>query len=172
MKKAEGESPILEGKHSFVMLTPIGPLTGVEECGAITALSFGGVPEAQQAPTPLLAELAKQLAEYFLGQRREFTLPLAPQGTPWQHRVWDALLQIPYGQITTYGRLAEEAAQRMKRERMSAQAVGSAVGHNPISIIIPCHRVLGTDGGLRGYAGGIEIKASLLEHEGVTAWHR
>ena len=82
------------------------------------------------------------------------------------------LLQIPYGQITTYGRLAEEAAQRMKRERMSAQAVGSAVGHNPISIIIPCHRVLGTDGGLRGYAGGIEIKASLLEHEGVTAWHR
>ena len=66
MKKAEGESPILEGKQSFVMLTPIGPLTGVEECGAMTALSFGGVPDAQQAPTPLLAELAKQLAEYFL----------------------------------------------------------------------------------------------------------
>ena len=107
------------------------------------------------------------------GRRRHgWMLTLRESGRILPRRIWAMLLQIPYGQITTYGRLAEEAAQRMKRERMSAQAVGSAVGHNPISIIIPCHRVLGTDGGLRGYAGGIEIKASLLEHEGVTAWHR
>ena len=117
----------MEGKQSFVMLTPIGPLTGVEECGAITALSFGGVPDAQQAPTPLLAELAKQLAEYFLGQRREFTLPLAPQGTPWQHRVWDALLQIPYGETRSYGAVA-----RLAGNPKAARAVGHANNRNPI----------------------------------------
>lgn len=121
----------------------------------------------------MLRQTAAWLDAYFAGKRPDpSALSLDPHGTPFQRRIWAMLLQIPYGQITTYGRLAEEAAQRMKRERMSAQAVGSAVGHNPISIIIPCHRVLGTDGGLRGYAGGIEIKASLLEHEGVTSWHR
>lgn len=121
----------------------------------------------------VLRQTAAWLDAYFAGKRPDpSALSLDPHGTPFQRLIWTMLLQIPYGQITTYGRLAEEAAQRMKRERMSAQAVGSAVGHNPISIIIPCHRVLGTDGGLRGYAGGIEIKASLLEHEGVTSWHR
>lgn len=125
------------------------------------------------ASCDVLWQTAAWLDAYFAGKRPDpSALSLDPHGTPFQRRIWAMLLQIPYGQITTYGRLAEEAAQRMKRERMSAQAVGSAVGHNPISIIIPCHRVLGTDGGLRGYAGGIEIKASLLEHEGVTAWHR
>lgn len=160
MKKAEGESPILEGKQSFVMLTPIGPLTGVEECGAITALSFGGVPDAQQAPTPLLAELAKQLAEYFLGQRREFTLPLAPQGTPWQHRVWDALLQIPYGETRSYGAVA-----RLAGNPKAARAVGHANNRNPIPILIPCHRVIGADGSLIGYAGGMDVKRELLALE-------
>lgn len=125
------------------------------------------------ASCDVLRQTAAWLDAYFAGKRPDpSALSLDPHGTPFQRRIWAMLLQIPYGQITTYGRLAEEAAQRMKRERMSAQAVGSAVGHNPISIIIPCHRVLGTDGGLRGYAGGIEIKAALLEHEGVTSWHR
>lgn len=125
------------------------------------------------ASCDVLRQTAAWLDAYFAGKRPDpSALSLDPHGTPFQRRIWAMLLQIPYGQITTYGRLAEEAAQRMKQERMSAQAVGSAVGHNPISIIIPCHRVLGTDGGLRGYAGGIEIKAALLEHEGVTSWHR
>lgn len=125
------------------------------------------------ASCDVLRQTAAWLDAYFAGKRPDpSALSLDPHGTPFQRRIWTMLLQIPYGQTTTYGRLAEEAAQRMKRERMSAQAVGSAVGHNPISIIIPCHRALGTDGGLRGYAGGIEIKAALLEHEGVTAWHR
>ena len=126
------------------------------------------------ASCDVLRQTAAWLDAYFAGKRPDPSRAFA--GSAWHPPFSGAygamLLQIPYGQITTYGRLAEEAAQRMKRERMSAQAVGSAVGHNPISIIIPCHRVLGTDGGLRGYAGGIEIKASLLEHEGVTAWHR
>ena len=125
------------------------------------------------ASCDVLRQTAAWLDAYFAGKRPDpSALSLDPHGTPFQRLIWTMLLQIPYGQITADGRLAEDAAQRMKRERMSAQAVGSAVGHNPISIIIPCHRVLGTDGGLRGYAGGIEIKASLLEHEGVTAWHR
>ena len=125
------------------------------------------------ASCDVLRQTAAWLDAYFAGKRPDpSALSLDPHGTPLQRLIWTMLLQIPDGQTTTYGRLAEAAAQRMKRERMSAQAVGSAVGHNPISIIIPCHRVLGTDGGLRGYAGGIEIKASLLEHEGVTSWHR
>ena len=98
--------------------------------------------------------------------------PLHPVGTDFQMTVWNILREIPYGKTMTYGEIARKVAERRGLSHMSAQAVGGAVGHNPISIIIPCHRVLGTDGGLRGYAGGIEIKVSLLEHEGVTAWHR
>ena len=125
------------------------------------------------ASCDVLRQTAAWLDAYFAGKRPDpSALSLDPHGTPFQRLIWTMLLQIPDGQTTTYGRQAEAAAQRMKRERMSAQAVGSAVGHNPISIIIPCHRVLGTDGGLRGYAGGIETKAALLEHEGVTSWHR
>lgn len=125
------------------------------------------------ASCDVLRQTAAWLDAYFAGKRPDpSALSLDPHGTPFQRLIWTMLLQIPDGQTTTYGRLAVETAQRMKRERMSAQAVGSAVGHNPISIIIPCHRVLGTGGGLRGYAGGIEIKAALLEHEGVTSWHR
>ena len=83
--------------------------------------------------------------------------------------IWDFLLEIPYGQTVTYGRLADLAARKMNRPHMSAQAVGGAVGHNPISIIIPCHRVLGTDGSLTGYAGGVEKKRWLLAHEGALS---
>lgn len=99
---------------------------------------------------------------YFSGRCPGFTPPLAPVGTPWQQRVWRELLSIPYGSTATYGGLA----RRIGNPR-AAQAVGKAVGHNPISLIIPCHRVLGTDGSLTGYAGGLERKRALLELESV-----
>lgn len=93
-------------------------------------------------------------------------LPLKPMGSEFRQLVWKILMEIPYGELTTYGNIAKEAAFRMGKERMSAQAVGGAVGHNPISIIIPCHRVVGTTGSLTGYAGGMEKKIKLLTHEG------
>lgn len=94
-------------------------------------------------------------------------LPLAPIGGEFRRTVWELLCEIPYGELTTYGQIARDAAKRLHRESMSAQAVGGAVGHNPISIIIPCHRVVGTGGSLTGYAGGIDKKIWLLKHEGV-----
>lgn len=123
------------------------------------------------APFP---QVVKWLERYFSGERPQIEeLPLAPGGSEFQRRVWKLLCAIPYGAVTTYGALAKEVAAQMGREHMSAQAVGGAVGHNPISIIIPCHRVLGADGGLTGYAGGIDRKKWLLEHEGAikaSAW--
>ena len=95
-------------------------------------------------------------------------LPLAPIGGEFRQTVWKLLCEIPYGQLVTYGQIAGEAAKRLRRESMSAQAVGGAVGHNPISIIIPCHRVVGAGGSLTGYAGGIDKKIWLLTHEGVS----
>ncbi len=88
-------------------------------------------------------------------------------GGEFRRTVWELLCEIPYGELTTYGQIAREAAKRLQRESMSAQAVGGAVGHNPISIIIPCHRVVGTGGSLTGYAGGLDKKIWLLKHEGV-----
>ena len=93
-------------------------------------------------------------------------MPLKPQGSEFRQVVWQILCEIPYGQTTTYGAISKEAAKRLGKKSMSAQAVGGAVGHNPISIIIPCHRVVGSDGSLTGYAGGIDKKIKLLQHEG------
>lgn len=95
-------------------------------------------------------------------------LPLAPIGGAFRQEVWKILCQIPYGEVITYGEIATQIALKMNKTKMSAQAVGGAVGHNPISIIIPCHRVVGTNGSLTGYAGGIEKKIWLLSHEGVN----
>lgn len=109
------------------------------------------------------------LDRYFAGENPPISdLPLAPRGSAFRKMIWEMLCQIPCGQFTTYGALAREAAIRLGRKSMSAQAVGGAVGHNPISVIIPCHRVLGTDGSLTGYAGGVEKKRWLLQHEGVA----
>ena len=94
-------------------------------------------------------------------------LPLAPQGNAFRQGVWEILCTIPYGEVITYGSIAKKMAVKLQKERMSSQAVGGAVGHNPISIIIPCHRVVGANGSLTGYAGGIEKKIKLLELEGV-----
>lgn len=117
---------------------------------------------------PVLQEAIRWLDDYFEGKKPEVSsLPLAPIGGKFKQTVWKILLEIPYGQLTTYGAVAKETARRMGKEKMSAQAVGGAVGHNPISIIIPCHRVVGANGSLTGYAGGIDKKIKLLTHEGV-----
>lgn len=115
-----------------------------------------------------LQKAVQWLDSYFAGKRPDLAeLPLAPVGSAFQQTVWKILTEIPYGQLTTYGAVTRETARRLGRERMSAQAVGGAVGHNPISIIIPCHRVVGAGGSLTGYAGGIDKKILLLTHEGV-----
>lgn len=110
---------------------------------------------------PLLEDCARQLAEYFSGARRVFDLPLHPVGTTFRMKVWSELQQIPYGQTITYG----ELARRVGNAR-GARAVGGANHHNPISIIIPCHRVIGADGSLTGYGGGLDMKEALLRLEG------
>ena len=116
----------------------------------------------------VLREGIAWLDDYFTGGKPDGSaLPLAPAGSAFRQQVWNILIEIPYGGLTTYGDVANETAKRMGKDRMSARAVGGAVGNNPISIIIPCHRVIGSDGSLTGYSGGIEKKIWLLKHEGV-----
>ncbi len=115
--------------------------------------------------TPILTETKRWLSVYFTGREPDFLPPLHPVGSPFQQAVWALLLQIPYGQTVTYGQLAARLAAERGLARMSAQAVGGAVGHNRISLIIPCHRVIGADGSLTGYAGGLDRKAKLLAWE-------
>ena len=117
--------------------------------------------------TGILAETKKWLDVYFSGEEPKFTPPLHPEGSTFRQAVWQILLQIPYGQTITYGEIASKLTETKNGSHMSAQAVGGAVGHNEISIIIPCHRVVGTNGSLTGYAGGIDKKISLLELEHV-----
>ena len=121
--------------------------------------------EHAERQTPILAEAARWLDIYFTGKEPGFTPPLHPIGSAFRQAVWEILLQIPYGQTTTYGEIARQLAEKQGREKMSSQAVGGAVGHNEISVIIPCHRVVGTSGSLTGYAGGIGKKVKLLELE-------
>lgn len=117
---------------------------------------------------PIFGQTRAWLNRYFKGEKPLISeLPLAPWGSAFRKEVWKLLCQIPYGEVTTYGELARAVAQLQGKQTMSAQAIGGAVGHNPISIIIPCHRVVGTNGSLTGYAGGIEKKIKLLELEGV-----
>lgn len=111
----------------------------------------------------------KWLDEYFNNKKPEISkLPLKPHGTKFRQCVWNILTEIPYGETTTYGNIAKEVIKRLNKEKMSAQAIGGAVGHNHISIIIPCHRVIGSDGSLTGYAGGINKKIELLKHENIN----
>ena len=150
-------------------------LLAADEIG-LTGLWFFGqsyfadtLPAEQVAQeTPILAQAKEWLDEYFSGKEPDFTPKLHPIGSPFRQEVWRILLQIPYGQTTTYGDLAKQIEERTGK-KMSAQAIGGAVGHNPISIIIPCHRVVGSNGSLTGYAGGISKKIRLLELEGVDA---
>ena len=109
------------------------------------------------------------LERYFRGEKPEIAeLAFAPIGNAFRQRVWQILCEIPYGEVWSYGKIAQTIAKERGKARMSAQAIGGAVGHNPISIIIPCHRVVGASGSLTGYAGGIETKIKLLKHEGVN----
>ena len=141
--------------------TPIGPLTLEADENAVTAIRFsaGGAQDA----SPLLDAAEAQLREYFAGARRTFDLPLAPHGTAFQQRVWAALRTIPYGETRTYGELAAAIDSPN-----ASRAVGMANHRNPIPIIIPCHRVIGANGTLTGYAGGLEIKRRLLALEGIN----
>lgn len=110
---------------------------------------------------------AEWLDIYFSGREPGFTPPLSVKGTPFQEEVWEILKKIPYGEVTSYGEIARQIAEKRGIERMSAQAVGGAVGRNPIAIIVPCHRVVGSDGSLTGYAGGLDKKVELLRVEKV-----
>lgn len=149
-----------------------GILLAADETG-LTGLWFDGqkffahdLPAGRvEQNTPALSEVKRWLDIYFTGKEPDFMPPLHPIGSAFRRSVWDILLRIPYGQTTTYGEIARQLAEKQGRPRIAAQAVGGAVGHNKISIIIPCHRVVGTNGSLTGYAGGIEKKAALLRLE-------
>ena len=127
-----------------------------------------GLPEPSDGESEIFARTRRWLDAYFAGRQPDVSaLPLAPKGSAFAQSVWQLLLEIPYGHTVTYGQLAERLARRRGLSHMSAQAVGGAVGHNPISVIIPCHRVLGAKKQLTGYAGGLDVKTFLLKLEGV-----
>lgn len=147
--------------YSRVIDTPIGPLTArVDAEGALTSLHFGN--EGAGLGSEACDAVARQLDEFFAGRRKEFDLRLAPAGTPFQLSVWNALASIPYGRTVSYA----EIAQQIGRPK-AVRAVGAANGANPIPIILPCHRVIGSNGSLTGYGGGIEKKEWLLRFENV-----
>lgn len=148
--------------HTCTLITPIGALriTGTE--AGISAITFLDDPAPQSQSVPAaLADCVRQLEEYFAGARPAFTVELAPQGTPFERRVWAHLLDIPYGETRTYLQIAEAMG-----DRKTIRAVGRANGRNPLPIIIPCHRVIGSNGDLVGYGGGLWRKEWLLAHEG------
>lgn len=157
--------------------SPLGRLVLAEKGGALAGAwlegqkyFFGTLRDEprEQAASPVLHQARQWLDAYFAGGQPPISqLPLAPVGSEFRHRVWRALCEIPYGETATYGGIARKIAACQGSNRVPAQAVGGAVAHNPISIIIPCHRVVGTNGSLTGYAGGLQKKIWLLTHEGV-----
>ena len=153
--------------------SPLGGITLASNGTALTGLWFDGqkyfgdtLPqEAAQTTLPIFERTRRWLAVYFSGRAPDFTPPLSMETTPFRKAVWEILLTIPFGQTITYGEIADRLAEQKGLRKMSAQAVGGAVGHNSISLIIPCHRVVGANGSLTGYAGGVEKKAQLLAME-------
>lgn len=158
-------------------LSPVGRLTLASDGENLTGLwiegqkYFAGTMKGKpvkRGELPVFAVIKGWLDRYFKREKPDIAeLPLRPCGGEFRQSVWGILRRIPYGEVITYGEIAKQIAAEKNQKSMSAQAVGGAVGHNPISIIIPCHRVVGVDGGLTGYAGGIGIKIKLLEIEGV-----
>jgi methylated-DNA-[protein]-cysteine S-methyltransferase len=149
-----------------LMDSPIGELRLVQLDGAITAIEFSPFSETrvvgeQQDDDPLLVEARAQLTAYFARELKEFELPLGPAGTPFQQRVWAELQQIGYGETASYGQIAHQ----LGLTNASSRAVGLANGRNPVPIVVPCHRVIGANGSLTGYAGGLPRKQTLLELE-------
>lgn len=147
-------------KFTVTYDSPAGRLWLAEENGAVADLRFGPFPGGTPGETPLLTQAIAQLEAYFAGSLQKFDLPLAPSGTPFQKSCWEALLTIPYGETRTYSDMAAAVGNPKAR-----RAVGSANHHNPISIIIPCHRVIGKSGRLVGYGGGLDVKEMLLALE-------
>ncbi|HIT66074.1 MAG TPA: methylated-DNA--[protein]-cysteine S-methyltransferase [Candidatus Merdisoma merdipullorum] len=153
--------------------SPLGDILLAADSVGLTGLWFEGQKyfalnldkEHVEKEIPLFAEAKRWLDIYFSGKEPDFSVPLHFTGTEFQNEVWELLLAIPYGQTTTYGELAKRIAGKRGVKHMSAQAVGGAIGHNNISVIVPCHRVVGTNGSLTGYAGGIDKKVKLLELE-------
>jgi methylated-DNA-[protein]-cysteine S-methyltransferase len=161
---------------SDIITTPIGRLLLTSDGHALTGLWMvdadrhsARVEEGLTRSPAAFTEVTAQLQEYFAGDRKEFTVPLAPSGTPFQLAVWEQLTKIPYGSTISYGDIARALGKRL----VASRAVGLANGANPISVIVPCHRVIGSDGSLTGYGGGLERKELLLRLEGagpVTLW--
>ncbi len=153
--------------------SPLGGITLASDGVSLIGLWFDGQKyyadtlrdEIIEGPLPIFEETMRWLNIYFTGNAPSFTPPISMHTTPFRRDVWEILMTIPFGQTMTYGEIAELLAARKGLSKMSAQAVGGAVGHNPISLIIPCHRVIGTDGSLTGYAGGIDRKSHLLAME-------
>ncbi|MDD3221333.1 MAG: methylated-DNA--[protein]-cysteine S-methyltransferase [Clostridia bacterium] len=168
--------------YQYFMNSPIGQLRLVEDKGFIKEISLSDVPGARLNPdgkiiksvetfteavtekTQVLGEAERQLKEYFAGVRKDFDLPLSPEGTAFFQSVWNELKEIPYGETRTYGDIAKSIGKPN-----AARAIGMANHHNPIMIVIPCHRVIGANGKLVGYAGGLDVKERLLEMEGSHA---
>ena len=147
-------------KYSFSYQTPVGRIWLAEENGALSDLSFGPVSASEEQETPVLRLAAGQLEEYFAGGRQKFDLPLNAQGTLFQKSVWAALQDIPYGGTCSYGDIAAAVGNKK-----ACRAVGMANNKNPLPIFIPCHRVIGANGNLTGYGGGLDIKRALLALE-------
>lgn len=152
--------------------SPLGTITMAGDGGALTGLWVEGqrhfaCPPAPEGELPVFDQARQWLTAYFQGQDPGPTPALAPNGTPFQMEVWEILRTIPYGEVTTYGEIAKIIANRRGQDTMSAQAVGQAVGRNPISILIPCHRVVGANGKQTGYAGGMDRKRFLLNLESI-----
>ena len=159
--------------YTYRYASQLGSITLASDGEALTGLWFDRqkhfphklISESTEAELPIFTQTVKWLDTYFSGKVPDFTPPIILNTTPFRKAVYDILLTISYGCTMTYGEIAAIIAEQKGIERMSAQAVGGAVGHNPISIIIPCHRVVGTDGSLTGYAGGIDRKIELLKLE-------
>lgn len=160
-----GRNPARQNQslHSRVVDSPIGSLQLLSDGTALVQIRFAGrhVPAAG-GDDPALAAGARQLQEYFAGQRKHFDLPLAAAGTGFQQSVWRALGEIPYGELRSY----RDIARHIGREK-AVRAVGAANGRNPLPIVVPCHRVVGSDGSLTGFGGGLDIKRQLLALEGA-----
>ena len=177
--KSKSSSKILEMKKSVPLFaktinSPIGKITLVANEESLVQLSWGKLNQLKNELVPqkvnrhsVLDLAEKQLHEYFSGKRLDFTIPLAPCGTPFQKKAWSALRKIPYGKTISYG----EQAKRIGNPK-AVRAIGGANGKNPIGIIVPCHRVVGADGSLTGFTGGLSIKKKLLELESVAQHSR
>ncbi len=159
--------------YTYHYISPLGGITLAGSAQGLTGLWFDGQKyfgstlgeRRETKDIPVFTQTAQWLDIYFSGKEPSFTPPLSLNATPFRRAVWEILLSIPYGQTMTYKEIAGKIAEKNGLSSMSAQAVGGAVGHNPISLVIPCHRVVGADGSLTGYAGGIDKKEKLLKME-------